>query len=100
VAWLSAAHDQSVCWIGFLVYLAADGTFVNGSMEQMRELQQLLVPLGGIPFRQAPGDGPLRLPGAAAALARLPGPQGRARPPAVSKTAGSATCLPTGKDLT
>ena len=49
VAWLSAAHDKSVCWIGFLVYLAADGTFVNGSMEQMRELQQLLVPLGGIP---------------------------------------------------
>ncbi|MFB2863754.1 D-arabinono-1,4-lactone oxidase [Aeromonas sp. MdU4] len=48
-AWLSAAYDQSVCWIGFLVYLAADGTFVNGSMEQMRELQQQLVPLGGIP---------------------------------------------------
>ncbi|MBL0442130.1 D-arabinono-1,4-lactone oxidase [Aeromonas veronii] len=48
-AWLSAAHGQSVCWIGFLVYLAADGTFVNGSMEQMRELQQLLAPLGGIP---------------------------------------------------
>ncbi len=49
VAWLSAAHDKSVCWIGFLVYLAADGTFVGGSMEQMRELQQLLVSLGGIP---------------------------------------------------
>ena len=49
VAWLSAAHDKSVCWICFLVYLAADGTFVGGSMEQMRELQQLLVPLGGIP---------------------------------------------------
>ncbi|MCP1598152.1 FAD/FMN-containing dehydrogenase [Aeromonas caviae] len=49
VAWLSAAHDKSVCWIGFLVYLAADGTFVGGSIEQMRELQQLLVPLGGIP---------------------------------------------------
>ncbi|MFM5847244.1 D-arabinono-1,4-lactone oxidase [Aeromonas veronii] len=48
-AWLSAAYGQSVCWIGFLVYLSADGTFVNGSMEQMRELQQLLVPLGGIP---------------------------------------------------
>ena len=48
-AWLSAAYSQSVCWIGFLVYLAADGTFVNGSMEQMRELQQLLAPLGGIP---------------------------------------------------
>lgn len=48
-AWLSAAHGQSVCWVGFLVYLAADGTFVNGSMEQMRELQQLLVPLGGTP---------------------------------------------------
>ena len=46
---LSAAYGQSVCWIEFLVYLAADGTFVNGSMEQMRELQQLLVPLGGIP---------------------------------------------------
>ncbi|MFM5126929.1 D-arabinono-1,4-lactone oxidase [Aeromonas veronii] len=48
-AWLSAAYGQPVCWIGFLVYLAADGTFVNGSMEQMRELQQLLAPLGGIP---------------------------------------------------
>ncbi|MCX7134543.1 D-arabinono-1,4-lactone oxidase [Aeromonas sp.] len=31
-AWLSAAYDKSVCWVG-----------------QMRELQQLLVPLGGIP---------------------------------------------------
>ncbi|MGR1222905.1 D-arabinono-1,4-lactone oxidase [Aeromonas veronii] len=48
-AWLSAAYGQPVCWIGFLVYLAADGTFVNGSMEQMRELQQLLAPLSGIP---------------------------------------------------
>ncbi|WP_429129299.1 D-arabinono-1,4-lactone oxidase [Aeromonas media] len=48
-AWLSAAYGKSVCWIGFLVYLAADGTFVGGSMEQMRELQQLLVPLGGTP---------------------------------------------------
>ncbi|MGL5660776.1 MAG: D-arabinono-1,4-lactone oxidase [Aeromonas sp.] len=48
-AWLSGAYGQSVCWIGFLVYLAADGTFVGGSMEQMRELQQLLVPLGSIP---------------------------------------------------
>ncbi len=48
-AWLSAAYGKPVCWIGFLVYLAADGTFVGGSMEQMRELQQLLVPLGGTP---------------------------------------------------
>lgn len=48
-AWLSPAHGRAVCWIGFLVYLAADGSFVGGSLEQMRELQRLLAPLGGLP---------------------------------------------------
>lgn len=80
-AWLSAAYDKSVCWVGFLVYLAADGTFVNGSMEQMRELQQLLVPLGGIPILASIWRSISTTSGPAAALERLPGPQGRARSP-------------------
>ncbi|KUE78779.1 D-arabinono-1,4-lactone oxidase [Aeromonas schubertii] len=48
-AWLSPAYGREVCWIGFLVYLAADGTFVGGSLDQMHELQRLLAPLGGLP---------------------------------------------------
>lgn len=48
-AWLSPAYGREVCWIGFLVYLAADGTFVGGSLDQMHELQRLLAPLGGVP---------------------------------------------------
>jgi FAD/FMN-containing dehydrogenase len=48
-AWLSGAYDRSVCWISFLVYLAEDGSYVNGSMTQMRDLQRLLAQFGGVP---------------------------------------------------
>eukprot|EP00761_Pharyngomonas_kirbyi_P014142 gb/GECH01014172.1/.p1 GENE.gb/GECH01014172.1/~~gb/GECH01014172.1/.p1 ORF type:complete len:494 (+),score=90.29 gb/GECH01014172.1/:1-1482(+) len=48
-AWLSPAHGKPVCYIGFLVYLAADGTAKEGSMEMMHSLQEVLAPLGGTP---------------------------------------------------
>jgi hypothetical protein len=38
-----------VCWIGFLVYLDVDGNAREGSFEMMREIQEVLVPLGGTP---------------------------------------------------
>lgn len=48
-AWISPANAGPVCYIGFLVYLAGDGTWVEGGMEMMRELQVALAPCGGIP---------------------------------------------------
>jgi hypothetical protein len=48
-AWLAPHRETELCYIGFLVYLAADGTAKPGSFEMMYELQQILVPLGGIP---------------------------------------------------
>jgi FAD/FMN-containing dehydrogenase len=48
-AWLSPAYGQPVCWIGFLVYLAADGHFVSGSLDWMHEVQSRLARLGGAP---------------------------------------------------
>jgi hypothetical protein len=48
-AWLSPAYSQPVCWIGFLVYLAADGQFVRGSLDWMHEVQARLARLGGAP---------------------------------------------------
>jgi FAD/FMN-containing dehydrogenase len=48
-AWLSPAYSQPVCWIGFLVYLAADGQFVRGSLDWMDEVQARLARLGGAP---------------------------------------------------
>jgi FAD/FMN-containing dehydrogenase len=48
-AWLSPAYGQPVCWIGFLVYLAADGQFVRGSLDWMHEVQARLARLGGAP---------------------------------------------------
>lgn len=41
-AWLAPHRGQDVCWIGFLVYLTADGEAKPGSFEMMRELQELL----------------------------------------------------------
>jgi FAD/FMN-containing dehydrogenase len=38
-----------VCWIGFLVYLAADGQFTRGSLDWMHEVQARLARLGGAP---------------------------------------------------
>jgi D-arabinono-1,4-lactone oxidase len=34
-AFLSGSYGREVCWIGFLVYLAKDGSFVKGSLEMM-----------------------------------------------------------------
>jgi FAD/FMN-containing dehydrogenase len=48
-AWLSPAYRHPVCWIGFLVYLAADGQFVRGSLDWMYEVQARLARLGGAP---------------------------------------------------
>ncbi|ORZ32170.1 D-arabinono-1,4-lactone oxidase-domain-containing protein [Catenaria anguillulae PL171] len=48
-AWLAPHRGQELCYIGFLVYLSADGTAKPGSLEMMREIQQVLVPLGGTP---------------------------------------------------
>lgn len=48
-AWLSPAYGQPVCWIGFLVYLAADGEFARGSLDWMHEVQKRLARLGGAP---------------------------------------------------
>ena len=48
-ALLAPHRDEDVCWIGFLVYLRADGTAKPGSFEMMRELQVLLSKFGGTP---------------------------------------------------
>ena len=48
-ALLAPHRDEDVCWIGFLVYLRADGTAKPGSFEMMRELQILLSKFGGTP---------------------------------------------------
>ena len=48
-AWLSPAYGQPVCWVGFLVYLAADGQFARGSLDWMHEVQARLARLGGAP---------------------------------------------------
>ncbi|KAI9178700.1 D-arabinono-1,4-lactone oxidase [Blastocladiella emersonii ATCC 22665] len=48
-AWLAPHRGDELCYIGFLVYLAKDGTAKPGSLEMMRELQEVLAPLGGTP---------------------------------------------------
>lgn len=48
-AFLSGAYNRKVCWIGFLVYLAKDGSFIQGSLEMMRELQEVLAKFDGVP---------------------------------------------------
>jgi UDP-N-acetylenolpyruvoylglucosamine reductase len=48
-AFLSPAYKKKVCYIGFLVYLAKDGSFMEGSMELLQELQVLLGKFGGVP---------------------------------------------------
>jgi hypothetical protein len=48
-AWVSATAGVPTCFIGFLVYLAKDGTAEPGSMLLMRSLQEVLAPLGAIP---------------------------------------------------
>ena len=48
-ALLAPHRGSKLCWIGFLVYLDSAGLAKAGSFEMMRELQELLVPLGGTP---------------------------------------------------
>ena len=48
-AWLSPAYKGPVCYIGFLVYLAEDGTVRNDGMLTMRDIQTILAPFGGMP---------------------------------------------------
>jgi len=48
-AWLSPAYKGAVCYIGFLVYVAKDGSVRNDGMTTMRELQTILAPFDGMP---------------------------------------------------
>ncbi|KAJ1529066.1 hypothetical protein HK096_009474, partial [Nowakowskiella sp. JEL0078] len=48
-AWLSPSYKRDTCYIGFLVYLAADGTPKEGSFKMMETLQSLLASVAGIP---------------------------------------------------
>ena len=48
-AWLSPAFAGPVVWIGFLVYVAEDGTVRSDGMETMRKLQQILLEFDGLP---------------------------------------------------
>jgi len=48
-AWLSGSYGKGTCWIGFLVYLAADGTAAQGGFDSMKEIQEVLYRFGGVP---------------------------------------------------
>ncbi len=48
-AWLSPSYKGAVCWVGFLVYVAEDGTVRDDGIMTMRELQTILAPFGGMP---------------------------------------------------
>ncbi|KAL4496051.1 hypothetical protein ABPG72_015473 [Tetrahymena utriculariae] len=48
-AYLSGSYNRRVCWVGFLVYLAKDGSFIKGSLEMMKELQIILAKFQGVP---------------------------------------------------
>ncbi|KAL0491288.1 L-gulonolactone oxidase [Acrasis kona] len=48
-AWLSGSFGRGTCWIGFLVYLAADGTAAQGGFDSMREIQQVLAQFNAVP---------------------------------------------------
>ena len=48
-AWLNPAYSQNVCYIGFLVYLAKDGSFIDKSFDMMKEIQKILAKNKGIP---------------------------------------------------
>jgi FAD/FMN-containing dehydrogenase len=48
-ALLAPHRNEEVCWIGFLVYLAKDGTAKEGSFEMMYEIQKVLSEFGGTP---------------------------------------------------
>ncbi|OQV13510.1 hypothetical protein BV898_12257 [Hypsibius exemplaris] len=48
-AWLSPANAGPVVWIGFLVYVAEDGSVRSDGMETMQKLQQILLDFDGLP---------------------------------------------------
>jgi hypothetical protein len=48
-AWLNPAYKGPVCYIGFLVYVAEDGTVRDDGMKTMHELQTILASFGGMP---------------------------------------------------
>ncbi|KAJ3045435.1 hypothetical protein HDV00_010305 [Rhizophlyctis rosea] len=49
-AWLSAGYgDEQVVWIGFLVYVAQDGTVKDDAFQMMKEVQEVLRGCGGRP---------------------------------------------------
>lgn len=48
-AWLNAPSRGPMVWIGFLVYVAEDGTVRSDGMETMREVQKTLAEYGGLP---------------------------------------------------
>jgi hypothetical protein len=48
-AWLNSSYKGAVCYVGFLVYVAEDGSVREDGMTTMRELQTILAPFGGMP---------------------------------------------------
>ncbi|KAJ3054444.1 hypothetical protein HK097_001785, partial [Rhizophlyctis rosea] len=58
-AWLSAGYGEPMVWIGFLVYVAQDGTVKEDAFEMMREVQDVLKGCGGRPHwgKHVAGDG-------------------------------------------
>lgn len=48
-AWLSPAYDQTVCYFGFVVYQADDGSITEDGCRFLQEVQRLLAEEGGRP---------------------------------------------------
>jgi hypothetical protein len=48
-AWLNPSYKGAVCYVGFLVYVAEDGSVRDDGMNTMKELQTILAPFGGLP---------------------------------------------------
>ncbi|MDO5684286.1 MAG: D-arabinono-1,4-lactone oxidase, partial [Propionibacteriaceae bacterium] len=48
-AWLAAAYARPTCWFGFVVYQRADGSVGEGSVELLREIQEVLAAHAGLP---------------------------------------------------
>ncbi|WP_194793064.1 D-arabinono-1,4-lactone oxidase [Raineyella fluvialis] len=48
-AWLSSAYAREVVWFGFVVYQRPDGSVPDGSLALLRDIQQALAALGGLP---------------------------------------------------
>ena len=48
-AWLSSTHNQISIHIGFLMYISEDGSFVKGSLDLLREIEEIISQFGGRP---------------------------------------------------